>query len=61
MPECDCVLPGRPELLHVYLGAGGEDERDVAEEGAGATEAHDDQGAQVILELVTDLETVRVA
>ena len=53
------MLPGLPELLHVDLGARGEDKGHVAEKRARPTKAHGDQGAQVILELVTDLETVR--
>ena len=53
------MLPGGPELLHVDLGARGEDEGHVAEERAGLTKAHGDQRSPIILELVTDLETVR--
>ena len=56
-PEGDAVLPGGPELLHVDLRAGGEDEGDMTEEGGWAMETDSDQRAGVILELVTDLET----
>ena len=56
-PEGDGVLPSLPELLNVDKKARGEDEGHVAERRAGTVKTHRDQGAGVILELVTDLET----
>ena len=49
------MVPGGPELLHVDLGVGGEDERHMTEETARLAETDHHQAGEVLLELIPHL------
>ena len=58
--EGDQVVPRGPELLHVDLGVGGENERHMTEEAARLAETDDHLAGEIRLELIPHLREERV-